>query len=143
MIIHLVIPVHYCKQGVSIAVVCHLILYTCLGSSWHPSFNGSCQIFILDFCPTYGHICLVCSKQGIAIHILSICIVIHDIPFLAPCGQHSVWLLDLSLYWHYLCSSFSAYLRLAIAHLGLKQWPYALTSMGLSPQHEAGATKYC
>ena len=51
-------------------------------------------------------------------------------------GSHSIWLLDLSHSWHYLCSSFSDYVRIAIAHLGLRQWPYALTSNGLSPQYE-------
>ena len=57
--------------------------------------------------------------------------------FLSAAGvEHGVWLLDLSLDWHYLCASFSDYLRLAIAHLGLVQWPYALTPLGLSPQHE-------
>jgi hypothetical protein len=50
--------------------------------------------------------------------------------------ERGIWLLDLSLDWHYLCASFSDYLRLAIAHLGLVQWPYALTPLGVSPQHE-------
>ena len=55
-------------------------------------------------------------------------------PDLSESGM--VWLLDLSLSWHPLCSSFSDYLRLAVVHLGLKQWPYALTVNGLSPQFE-------
>ena len=53
--------------------------------------------------------------------------------------DHGIWLLDLSLDWHYLCASFSDYLRLAIAHLGLVQWPYALTPLGLSPLHEVSS----
>ncbi|CAI8020373.1 Tubulin polyglutamylase complex subunit 2 [Geodia barretti] len=48
----------------------------------------------------------------------------------------SVWLLDLGLSWHQLSPSFSDYLRLATVHLGLRQWPYALTSNRLSPQYE-------
>ena len=54
-------------------------------------------------------------------------------------GSHGIWLLDLSHCWHYLCLSFSDYLRIAITHLGLRQWPYALTSNGLSPQYEASS----
>ena len=50
----------------------------------------------------------------------------------------SVWLLDLGLSWHQLSPSFSDYLRLATVHLGLRQWPYALTSNRLSPQYEVG-----
>ena len=47
-----------------------------------------------------------------------------------------VWLLDLSLTWHYLSPCFSDYLRLAVIHLGLLQWPYSLTPYGLSPHYE-------
>ena len=47
-----------------------------------------------------------------------------------------IWLLDLSLRWHLLSSTFADYLRLAVVHLALIQWPYALTDIGLSPQCE-------
>lgn len=50
-----------------------------------------------------------------------------------------VWLLDLSLTFHLLCLSFSDYLRLAIVHLGLIQWPYVLTNNHLSPQYLVSA----
>ncbi len=49
---------------------------------------------------------------------------------------HGVWLLDLSLQWHRLSDSFSDYLRQAVVHLGLRQWPYALTTNRISPQFE-------
>ena len=46
-----------------------------------------------------------------------------------------IWLLDLSLKFHFLSHTFSEYLCLAQVHLGLKQWPYAVTSIGLSPDY--------
>lgn len=60
---------------------------------------------------------------------------IHNV-FTPGSPEHSVWLLDLSLSWHHLSNTFTDYLRLAVVHLGLKQWPYALTSNGLSPLYE-------
>jgi len=51
-------------------------------------------------------------------------------------SDSSIWLLDLSLSWHYICPSFSDFLRLAVIHLGLLQWPYALTPYGVSPHYE-------
>ena len=47
----------------------------------------------------------------------------------------SVWLLDLSLTFHFLSPTFPDYLRLAIVHLGLPQWPYAVTGRQLSPAY--------
>eukprot|EP00731_Ephydatia_muelleri_P017163 Em0010g261a len=54
----------------------------------------------------------------------------------SPFEHCNIWLLDLSLSWHLLCRTFSDYLRLAAVHLGLRQWPYALTSVGLSPLYQ-------
>lgn len=88
--------------------------------AWRPSFQ-SCRLFSLDHCPSCGHTCLVYrtpTEEG------------------ALATESSVWLLDLSLSWHFLSPSFSDYLRLAVVHLGLRQWPYALTSNQLSPQHQ-------
>ncbi|XP_064387376.1 tubulin polyglutamylase complex subunit 2-like isoform X3 [Halichondria panicea] len=56
-----------------------------------------------------------------------------DTPLSSDCRY---WLLDLSLCWHPLSTTFSDYLRLAVVHLALVQWPYALTILGLSPQWE-------
>ncbi len=49
---------------------------------------------------------------------------------------YGIWLLDLSLSWHYICPTFGDFLRLAVLHLGLMQWPYAFTPFGLSPHFE-------
>ena len=60
------------------------------------------------------------------------------------CGSDSgcgMWLLDLSLSWHYICPTFSDFLRLTVIHLGLLQWPYALTSYGVSPHFEVKLTR--
>jgi hypothetical protein len=45
-----------------------------------------------------------------------------------------VWFLDRSLRWHYLAESFMAYFRLMLMHLGLPQWQYGITDIGLSQQ---------
>ncbi|XP_064387378.1 tubulin polyglutamylase complex subunit 2-like isoform X5 [Halichondria panicea] len=83
---------------------------------WSPSLSGRCKTFILDYCPSCGHVCLVYNLENDA-----------------DCRY---WLLDLSLCWHPLSTTFSDYLRLAVVHLALVQWPYALTILGLSPQWE-------
>lgn len=44
----------------------------------------------------------------------------------------SVWLIDISLRWHYICASFSDYMRLMILHLGIFEWQHAFTPEGLS-----------
>ena len=54
-------------------------------------------------------------------------------------GGDGVWLLDLSFSWHYLCPSLADYLRLAVVHLGLFQWPYLFTPYGLSMQYEVSS----
>ena len=45
-----------------------------------------------------------------------------------------IWFLDRGLRWHYIADSFMAYYRLMIMHLGLPQWQYAFTDIGLSQQ---------
>lgn len=48
--------------------------------------------------------------------------------------QSEIWFLDRSLCWHFLTSTFTAYYRLMITHLGLPEWQYAYTPYGPSPQ---------
>ena len=45
----------------------------------------------------------------------------------------SVWFEDLSTEWIFVCNSFSDYFRLMIMHLGLTNWQYAFTKVGLNP----------
>ena len=50
-------------------------------------------------------------------------------------AQHpNIWFLDRSLEWHFLCDSFLHYFRIMITHLGLPNWHYAFTDIGLPPQ---------
>ena len=44
-----------------------------------------------------------------------------------------VWFQDLSTRWHVLAGSFSEYFRVMAAHLGLPNWQYAFTDVGLDP----------
>ncbi|EDV26589.1 uncharacterized protein TRIADDRAFT_54743 [Trichoplax adhaerens] len=89
-----------------------------------PQFDPSQSwIFELDDCDGYGKVCLVYKLQSDSINQIS----------------PEVWFLDRALGWHYLTDSFTKYFRLMIMHLGLPQWQYALTNIGLSPI----AKKYC
>ena len=131
------------------------------GSGWTPRFGGSCKIFTLDYCSSYGHVCLIYNNEQTATdrngtetaRDLYICalwlgtqlyiiykvlelVVKHFNTGSDSCVSGELWLLDLSLSWHFLSSTFSDYFRLAVVHLGLTQWPYVLTRHGLSPQCE-------
>ena len=44
----------------------------------------------------------------------------------------SVWLVDLSLRWHYISANFSDYMRLMYAHMGVHGWQQTFTPEGLS-----------
>jgi len=48
--------------------------------------------------------------------------------------QCEIWLLDLSLQWHYLAGDFTQYYRMMISHLGIRGWQYLYTEYGLTPQ---------
>lgn len=83
-----------------------------------PTFDSRCKIFELDPCDSFGKVCLVYreSKTG------------------GTDPKVEIWFLDRGLRWHYIADSFMAYYRLMIMHLGLPQWQYAFTDIGLSPQ---------
>ncbi|XP_033742974.1 tubulin polyglutamylase complex subunit 2-like isoform X5 [Pecten maximus] len=83
-----------------------------------PTFDNRCKIYELDPCDGYGKVCLVYreSKAG------------------GNEPKIEIWFLDRALRWHYLTDSFIAYYRLMLMHLGLPQWQYALTDIGLSQQ---------
>ena len=52
-------------------------------------------------------------------------------------GSHtkpSIWFQDLSCNWFYVANSFTDYFRLMIMHLGIPNWQYAFTKVGLDPQ---------
>ena len=121
------------------------------GDSWRPSFAATCRVFPLNYCSTCGHTCLVykITSQGACSYTDTVHTHSH-IPLTrihthtaTPASECSIWLLDLSTTWHPLSPSFSDYLRLAMVHLGLHQWPYALTPNQLSPQYEVIHTHLC
>jgi len=45
-----------------------------------------------------------------------------------------IWLVDRALQWHHLADSFLYYYRMALVHLGLPEWQYTFTDIGVSPQ---------
>jgi len=83
-----------------------------------PHFDRRSRIFELDPCDGCGKVCLVYNncKPGV------------------PASKPQIWLLDRSLSWHFLVEDFLSYYRLLLLHVGLPQWQYAFTDLGLSPQ---------
>ena len=45
-----------------------------------------------------------------------------------------IWFQDLSCQWFFIANTFTDYFRLMIMHLGLPNWHYAFTQVGLDPQ---------
>ncbi|XP_060583884.1 tubulin polyglutamylase complex subunit 2-like isoform X2 [Ruditapes philippinarum] len=83
-----------------------------------PTFDCRCKIFELDPCDGYGKVCLVYKENKTG----------------GTDPKIEVWFLDRALRWHYIAESFTAYYRLMIMHLGLPQWQYAFTDIGLCQQ---------
>ncbi|KAL5005397.1 hypothetical protein ScPMuIL_018853, partial [Solemya velum] len=83
-----------------------------------PSFDNKCKIYELDPCDGYGKVCLIYrdNKPG------------------RTEAKIEIWFLDRAIRWHYLTDSFTAYYRLMLMHMGLPQWQYAFTDIGLSHQ---------
>ncbi|XP_021346030.1 tubulin polyglutamylase complex subunit 2-like isoform X3 [Mizuhopecten yessoensis] len=92
-----------------------------------PTFDNRCKIYELDPCDGYGKVCLVYreskAEEGDV-----------ETYFGGNEPKIEIWFLDRALRWHYLTDSFIAYYRLMLMHLGLPQWQYALTDIGLSQQ---------
>ncbi|ESO92357.1 hypothetical protein LOTGIDRAFT_120831, partial [Lottia gigantea] len=88
-----------------------------IGGREKPKFCGSNGIYELDDCSGYGKVCIYIKKKSGT----------NESPA-------EVWFLDRSLRWHFLADSFLAYFRLMLMHLGLPQWQFAFTDIGLSLQ---------
>lgn len=83
-----------------------------------PHFDARSRIFELDPCRDVGKVCLVYKDTTPGV----------------PARVAEFWFLDRSLRWHFLASSFAAYFRIMLIHLGLPQWPYLFTDIGVCPQ---------
>lgn len=83
-----------------------------------PSFHPSCRIFELDPCEELGKVCLV----------------FRDCHLGCSNMKTEIWFLDRSLRWHFLVPTFTSYYRLMLLYLGLPQWQYIFTDIGLSMQ---------
>ena len=76
---------------------------------------GGTQAFDLDAQCSYGRVCLISTGGR---------------------GEHSaaqVWFQDLGCTWCFLANSFTDYVKLMLAHLGLPHWQYAFTESGIDP----------
>lgn len=93
----------------------------------HPKFDHRSRIFELDACEGFGKVCFVYTntKPGI------------------PAQHAEVWFLDRALQWHFLADSFLNYYRLMVTYLGLPQWQYVVTNIGVSPQAKQWFNMFC
>ncbi|KAH3834213.1 tubulin polyglutamylase complex subunit 2-like isoform X2 [Dreissena polymorpha] len=91
-----------------------------------PSWDTRCRIFELDPCDGYGKVCLVYKENKTG----------------GADPKIEIWFLDRALRWHYITESFTSYYRLMIMHLGLPQWQYAFTDIGLCQQAKQWFTMY-
>ncbi|KAK3098945.1 hypothetical protein FSP39_024541 [Pinctada imbricata] len=91
-----------------------------------PTFDNRCKIFELDPCDGYGKVCLVFKENRSG----------------GNDPKVEIWFLDRALRWHFLTDSFMAYYRLMLMHLGLPQWQYGLTDIGLSQQAQQWFNMY-
>ena len=49
-------------------------------------------------------------------------------------SKPQIWFQDLSCNWFFISNTFTDYFRLMVMHLGLPNWQYAFTQVGLDPQ---------
>ncbi|TRY95129.1 hypothetical protein DNTS_003842 [Danionella cerebrum] len=91
-----------------------------------PHFDTRSRIFELDACNGNGKVCLVYKSCSPGV----------------SAQQCEIWFLDRSLFWHFISTSFIAYYRLMITHLGLPEWQYNFTPFGPSPQAKQWAALY-
>ncbi|XP_078493384.1 tubulin polyglutamylase complex subunit 2-like isoform X1 [Ciona intestinalis] len=91
-----------------------------------PHFDGRSRIFELDACNGVGKVCLVYMKA---------------VPGL-PAQNAEIWFLDRSLCWSHLSTNFTTYYRLMLMHMGLPQWYYSCTDVGLSPKAKQWCNLY-
>lgn len=61
----------------------------------------------------------------------------------ASTGKPQVWFQDLSCRWHFLADTFADYFRLIATHLGVPQWQYAFTEIGLDPAARHWLALFC
>lgn len=61
---------------------------------------------------------------------------LHSVNLFLGCSnmKTEIWFLDRSLRWHFLVPTFTSYYRLMLLYLGLPQWQYIFTDIGLSMQ---------
>lgn len=97
-----------------------------------------CKCFVLEVDPFFGDTVMLFRKNTNTS--------ISDV-----CGDYQngnyldteIWFVDLSSRWHYLCASFTQYLRLAVVHCGISGWKLAFTPEGIPPALEHCFSIFC
>lgn len=57
--------------------------------------------------------------------------------------EPEIWFVDQSSRWHYICKTFTQYLRLLVIHLGIHGWQLAFTPEGLPTTTQQWMTMFC
>ncbi|XP_065059602.1 tubulin polyglutamylase complex subunit 2-like [Rhopilema esculentum] len=83
-----------------------------------PHFDERNRIYELDSCNGNGKVCLVYK----------------DLKAGFTTSKPEIWFLDRSLQWSFLSDNFVNYFRMMMIHLGLPNWLYLFTKIGLSPE---------
>lgn len=99
-----------------------------------PLDSKSCTFFPLDSYSEYGQILLL-YRQFPEIIDPSSRIGNHDDP--------EIWFLDTAGRCHYICSTFTHFLRIMVIHLGIIGWQMAYTPEGLSETTKAWMKLFC
>mmetsp|Transcript_37113 Transcript_37113/g.69138 ORF Transcript_37113/g.69138 Transcript_37113/m.69138 type:complete len:262 (-) Transcript_37113:72-857(-) len=58
-------------------------------------------------------------------------------------SRPQVWFQDPSCRWHFIADSFTDYFRLVAMHMGVPQWQYAFTDLGLDPVARHWLALFC
>lgn len=67
----------------------------------------------------------------------------HALRARAQASRPQVWFQDSSCRWHFIADSFTDYFRLVAMHMGVPQWQYAFTDIGLDPVARHWLALFC
>lgn len=98
-----------------------------------------CAAFIIDSSCRLGDIVLLYSLDS------NETVEVSSSPNILKKGYSypSIWLVDLSQEWHFICLRFEDYLNLMFSHLGIIGWQEAFTSPGLSMTTKIWMNLFC
>jgi len=82
-----------------------------------PHFDSRVKLFELDDCNGMGKVCILIRNNETVLNL-----------------DTEIWFMDRSLRWFFITNSFCDYYRIMILNIGIPNWQYCFTKIGL-PQH--------